>query len=90
MFDKDLFLSICEKYGVDHSEIEDSPKIKIEDGVILTDKEKQINAQVITIRANLHEIMKDIEPKGLYNKLVSLDREIYKIREIIKEEEKNE
>ena len=84
MFDKDLFLSICEKYGIDYSETEDSPKIKIEDGVILTDKEKQINAQVIDIRANLHEIMKDIESKELYNKLSDLDRQIYKIREIVK------
>ena len=31
MFDKDLFLSICEKYGVDHSETTDSPMIKIEE-----------------------------------------------------------
>jgi hypothetical protein len=53
----------------------------------MTDKEKQINAQVIAIRANLHDIMKDIEPKGLYNKLVGLDRQVYKIREIVKAED---
>ena len=53
----------------------------------MTLKEKQINAQVINIRANLHEIMKDIEPKGIYNKLVSLDTQIYKIKDIIKQSE---
>lgn len=53
----------------------------------MTDKEKQINLQVINIRANLHEIMKDIEPRGLYNKLVGLDRQVYKIREIVMQSE---
>lgn len=53
----------------------------------MTDKEKQINAQVIDIRSSLNEITKDIESRELYDKLISLDNQIYKIREIIKAEE---
>ena len=53
----------------------------------MTDKEKQINLQVIDIRANLHNIMKNIEPKELYNKLVDIDNQIYKIREIVMQSE---
>ena len=49
----------------------------------LTEKEKEINMQVINVRANLHEIMRDIEPEGVYNKLVDIDRQVYKIREIL-------
>ena len=56
----------------------------------MIEKEKQINLQVNAIRENLHEIMKDIEPRGLYNKLVGLDRQGYRIREILKEESKHE
>lgn len=56
----------------------------------MTDKEKQINLQVIDIRASLHNIMKDIESKELYNKLVDIDNQIYKIREIVKSEESGE
>jgi len=86
MFDKDLFLSICEKYDVELSQTADSPMLK-EDGGRMTDKEKQINLQVIDIRANLHNIMKDIEPKELYDKLVDIDNQIYKIREILMQSE---
>ena len=82
VFDKDLFLSICEKYGIELSQTADSSVLK-EEGERMTDKEKQINLQVIDIRASLHNIMKDIEPKELYNKLVDIDRQIYKIREIV-------
>ena len=87
MFDKDLFLSVCEKYDVELSQTADSPILK-EDAGRMTDKEKQINLQVIDIRANLHNIMKDIESKELYNKLVDIDSQIYKIREIVKSEER--
>jgi hypothetical protein len=86
MFDKDLFLSICEKYDVELSQTADSPMLK-EDGERMTDKEKQINLQVIDIRANLHNIMKDIESKELYNKLADIDNQIYKIREIVMQSE---
>jgi hypothetical protein len=86
MFDKDLFLSICEKYDVELSQTADSPMLK-EEGGRMTDKEKQINLQVIDIRASLHNIMKDIEPKELYNKLVDIDKQIYKIREIVMQSE---
>lgn len=86
MFDKDLFLSICEKYDVELSQTADSPMLN-EDGGRMTDKEKQINLQVIDIRANLHNIMKDIEPKELYNKLVNIDKQIYEIREIVMQSE---
>jgi hypothetical protein len=74
MFDKDLFLSTCKKL------------LKEEVGR-MTDKEKQINLQVIDIRANLHNIMKDIESKELYDKLVDIDNQIYKIREIVMQSE---
>jgi hypothetical protein len=84
MFDKDLFLSICEKYGIDQTA--DISVLK-EEGGRMTDKEKQINLQVIDIRASLHNIMKDIEPKELYNKLVDIDKQIYKIREIVMQSE---
>lgn len=53
----------------------------------MTDKEKQINLQVIDIRASLHNVMKDIEPKELYDKLVDIDKQIYKIREIVMQSE---
>ena len=86
MFDKDLFLSVCEKYDVELSQTADSPILK-EDAGRMTDKEKQINLQVIDIRANLHNIMKDIESKELYNKLVDIDNQIYKIREIVMQSE---
>jgi hypothetical protein len=86
VFDKDLFLSICEKYDVELSQTADSPMLK-EDGERMTDKEKQINLQVIDIRANLHNIMKDIESKELYNKLADIDNQIYKIREIVMQSE---
>ena len=82
MFDKDLFLSICEKYDVELSQTVDSPILK-EDAGRMTDKEKQINLQVLDIRASLHNIMKDIESKELYNKLVDIDKQIYEIREIV-------
>lgn len=86
MFDKDLFLSICEKYDVELSQTADSPMLK-EDCGRMTDKEKQINLQVIDIRANLHNIMKDIGSKELYNKLVDIDKQIYEIREIVMQSE---
>lgn len=86
VFDKDLFLSICKKYGIELSQTADNSVLK-EEGGRMTDREKQINLQVIDIRASLHNIMKDIEPKELYDKLVDIDKQIYKIREIVMQSE---
>ena len=55
----------------------------------MTDKEKQINLQVLAISTKLHEIMQDIESEELFNKLVELDKQLYRIRKIVRDEENN-
>lgn len=50
---------------------------------VLTDKEKQINWQVLETSANLHEIMRDIKSEELFSKLVEIDKQLYRIRKTV-------
>ena len=49
----------------------------------MTEKEKNINLAVQMCRDTLHQIMREIEPKNLYEKCVALDKQLYAIKEIL-------
>lgn len=51
----------------------------------MTNKEKEINLRLLQVRQGVLEVMKDIDSKELYDKLVKVDRDICEVRDFLTE-----
>ena len=49
----------------------------------MTSKEKEINSRLLQVRQGVLEVMKDIDSKELYDKLVKVDRDICEVRDFV-------
>lgn len=49
----------------------------------MTNKEKEINLRLHQVRQGVLEVMKDIDSKELYDKLVKVDRDICEVRDFL-------